>query len=444
GKREPAPDEGAVERFRTILRQKTVWNRDPSKTDLTPFEGFAEVVKNTYPRVYAAAQVTTVNRYGLVFRFPGKQPALDPVILMAHYDVVPAREDEWTYPPFGAEIHDGVVYARGAVDTKCIMCAVFEAVDRLLAEGFTTERDLYFISSNNEEIGGDTTPEMVKMFCDKGISPYMVLDEGGAVTDSLPLGVKTPFAMVGVSEKGVADLKVKIKNAGGHSSAPSKNDSCAQLVTVLNRISAHPHKAYLTPEIRKMLVSLAGHTGFLYRFIFANLNIFAPLVKRIMRSAPETNAMISTTAALTMLNGSEQINVIPSEASAGMSVRISTRDTVESAIGHIKKVCRDTGAEFETEYSFEPSPVSNTDCEQFALIADTVKAAYPDADIAPYVMSGGTDSKHFAKVCSNVYRFAGLEFSAEERASVHGKDEGLRVESFLRGIDFYTELIKRI
>jgi carboxypeptidase PM20D1 len=437
-------DKEAIKRFQTILQQKTVWNRDASKIDYSSFDCFLDILKNTYPKVFNLAEVNTVNKYGIIIKLNGNDSSLDSAILMGHYDVVAADENEWKYPPFGAEIHGGTIYARGAVDTKCIMCAVLEAISKLIDEGFTPKRDIYIISTNNEEIGGDTTPAMVDWFKQKNIKPYIVLDEGGAVTDALPLGVKTPFAMIGVSEKGVADVKLTVKCKGGHSSAPSNDDACVQLIKALNNIIDHPHKSKISPVVKTMFISLAKYTSFIYKIIFANLWLFSPIVKKIMKSGSTTNAMLATTDALTMLNGSTQINVLPSEASAGFSVRVAPGETVDEAVKHITESCKNENVKIDVMYRFEPSPISNYNSEQYSLLYDTVKSVYTDADISPYVMNGGTDSKHFAVICNYVYRFAGFEFSGEERAGIHSINEGLRAEKYLKGVKFYQELLKKM
>lgn len=437
-------DVEAVKRFQKILQQKTVWNRDTNKIEFENFDTFADVLKKTYPVVAEHTSIEIVNKYGIIIKMNGKNPSLKPAIIMGHYDVVATDESEWTHPPFAAEIHDGSIIARGSVDTKCIMCATLEAMNRMISESIMPERDIYFISANNEEIGGDTTPAMAEWFKEKNIQPYIVLDEGGAVTDTLPLGITNPFATIGVTEKGSADVKLTVKCNGGHSSTPTKNDAPIQLIKALNKIADNPHKCEISEVVKEMLVSFAKYSSFTYKLIFANMWLFKPLIIKIMKRGGMTNAMISTTDALTMLSGSEQINVLPTQASAGFSVRVKPGDTVDEAVEHIKKVCANENAVFDIIYRFEPSPVSDYKSEQYSKLTNIIKKIYTDSDIAPYIMNGGTDSKHFAKDYNCVYRFAGFDFSGEERAKIHGIDESLRVESYLRGIDFYKELIETI
>ena len=429
----------AISDFCLLLQKKTVWPRG-EKPDLTQFDAFLPLLKELYPRCFAAFETQTVNEYGILLRWKGKDESKAPVVLMAHYDVVAADESKWTLPPFCGEEHAGYIWGRGAVDTKCIIAALLEASETLLAEGFAPQRDIYFSFTNNEETGGDTTPAVVEWFSARNIRPWFVLDEGGAVVHAPAFGVKKDFAMVGVSEKGVIDAIVNVRGVPGHSSTPRDTDSTYRLIKVCNEIEHHQFEAHLSPATREMLCSIAGYASFGMRLVFANLWLFAPLVKLIMSQNAETNAMLRTTVALTRLRGSDVINVIPTTAQAGFSVRVAPWDTDEKIIKRLRSIAGEH-AEITSEYTVEPSPFSPTDNDAFALLAATVDDVYPAVRAVPYVMNGGTDSKHFTKICDNVYRFGGFRFSDEERASMHGNDEKLKTESYLDGIQFYLKLL---
>ena len=442
GEKAPEPDDYAVERFRKVLQKKTVWPRE-GRIEYAEFDAFLPLLRELYPAVFENTELFTVNKYGIIIRWKGKDPAKQPVILMAHHDVVSAQENDWTYPPFGAEIHDGSVWARGAVDTKCILTAVLEAETRLMEGGFTPERDIYFISSNNEETGGDTSPAQAQWFRERGIRPWFVLDEGGAMINELPLGIIYEFAMIGVSEKGSLDVKLTAKGAAGHSSAPEPTNSTFRLAETIDRIRDDPFPARLSPAVSEMLRRLGSHASFALRVVFSNLNFFSPIVKKIMAKGGETNAMIRTTCALTQLSGSDTINTIPTEACAGYSVRVAPWDTTAGVESRIRALAGES-VDVTIPYRFEPSPYSDFNSEAYRLIADTVRRVYPGADDAPYVMNGGTDSKHFTPICDNVLRFCGFRFTSAERHSMHGVDERLSVDAYLKGIDFYTELLRSL
>ena len=438
----PALDEkGAVERFCRTIHLGTVWPRY-GEVDRAPFDAFLPLLRELYPRMFAALDVQIVNEYGLLLRWKGADSER-PVVLMSHYDVVSADADKWTHPPFCGEVHDGEIWGRGTVDTKCILAALLEAGETLLGEGFAPRHDIYFSFSNNEETGGGTTPAIVSYLRDRNITPWFVLDEGGAVVKSPALGVRQEFAMIGVSEKGVVDAILKISGVPGHSSTPRASDSTYRLVDVLARIRKAPFPSQLSPVTRQMLSGIAAYAPFGYRLIFANLWLFGTKKKKIMSRNGETAAMLRTTAALTKLRGSSEINSIPNVAEVGMSVRVAPWDSTESALSRLREAAGEH-ADVTYDYKFEPSPFSPTDCDAFRLLAETVDAVYPGVPAVPYVMNGGTDSKHFAAVWPNVYRFAGFRFTAEERAGMHGNDERLSVGSYLDGVRFYRKLLENL
>ncbi len=434
-------DEGAVERFQAILRKKTVWPRN-GEIDYEPFDEFLPLLKELYPRVFEILEVNIINNYGILLRWKGETNDA-PAVLMAHYDVVAADETKWSYPPYAAEIHDGKIFARGAMDTKCIISGILEAADYLMKKGYTPKTDIWFSFTNNEETGGDTTPAVVEFFKGKGIKPRFVLDEGGAVADYPILGIKNKFAMIGVVEKGICDTVVTVEGKPGHSSTPCPTDPPTVLAKCLNDIGKIKFKARLAPVVKDMFTSVAAYAPFGVRFVIGNLWLFSPLVKLIMTKGGQTNAFIRTTVSLTMLEGSDTINVIPPVARAGFSVRIAPWDTSDNVLSVFRKKLGKR-ADVSAEYIFEPSPVSDYKCEEFNALKNAVLTVYPQVGVAPLIMTGGTDSKHFARISPNVYRFAGFCFTKEDMGGMHGNNETLGVQSFLDGIDFYIELLRNL
>ena len=433
-------DDTAVDRFCEILRKKTVWPRN-GEFDRDEFDSFLPLLKSLYPAAFETLEVNTINNYGILLRWKGKNPEAKPFVLMAHYDVVSVDESKWNYPPFGAEIHDGKIYARGSVDTKCIISAEMEAVTYLLSKGFAPESDIWFSFTNNEETGGDTTPAVVEFFKANGIDPRFVLDEGGAIVNSPELGVKDDLAMIGVCEKGICDTVVTAEAKPGHSSTPMPGDSPDLLTDCIAKIRKIHFRPRLEPVVRDMLKGIGAYCPFYLRLAIANMWLFAPVIKLVMKNFGESNAVMRTTICLTQLKGSDTINVIPATSQAGYSVRIAPWDSVDKVLGIIRKAVGKK-ATVEAEYSFEPSPVSDYKCAEFNLLKNTINSVYPQVGVSTMIMTGGTDSKHFARISKNVYRFAGFRFSGENIAGMHGNNESLDVQAYLDGIDFYIELIR--
>ena len=318
----------AVERFRELLRIPTVSRDDKSLRDDEPFRRWAPTLRRLFPRFFEVTELTTIDDFGMLLRWPGADPSLDPVVMMAHQDVVPVEGQQWEHDPFGAEIVDGEIWARGTLDTKCIAAAFFEAAEHLVGQGYVPPRDVWFFSSDGEEVAAPTCAHAVEWFRAHGIHPYMVLDEGGAVAADAPLGVDVPVAMVGVSEKGHVDLTVTAYADGGHASTPSANDACRLLCRVCEHISANPGKPVLTPVVEATLAELGAHSSDLYRAVFGNLWLTRPAVTKIMAASPETAAMLRTTYALTQMEGSPAHNVLPPVARANFNVRVAPFESI--------------------------------------------------------------------------------------------------------------------
>lgn len=434
----------SVERFREILRSKTVWAAANPDADHSAFDEFVPKLRTLYPRVFETCELEMVDTYGISLLWKGANRELDPIVLMAHHDVVEADPAGWTHDPFAAEIADGKIYARGSVDTKCIWAALMEAAQTLMEEGFVPPRDIYFFSSNTEEDGGDTAPHMVEHLKEIGRVPYMVIDEGGALIDNPPLGVQGEFAVVGVAEKGIFDAYIQTSAEGGHASTPSLEDATAKLVSGLDAIQKNPPKAKLSAPVAAMLKELAAHGGFGLRLVFGNLWLFKPVVLKIMKGGHETAAMVRTTYALTQLEGSKAHNVIPKTAKGTVNVRIDPSESVAIALDRIKANF-DDATTYELDEVCEPSPVSPFEGDPaFDYLRRVIRSVYPQAGIIPYVQSSCSDARHFARVCPRTYRFAGILFRGDQRMRIHGQDENLDVESFKRGVGFYIQFIRHL
>lgn len=437
-------DDAAVARFQELLRCETVWDLHNPDADRSAFDEFVPLLRRLYPTVFERLELELIDGYGISLLWKGVDRALAPVVLMAHHDVVPADASEWTHDPFAADIADGRIFARGAVDTKCIWAALMESAEHLLKEGYVPPRDVYLFSSNTEEDGGDTAPHMVEHLKSIGRVPYMVLDEGGAVIDNPPLGVKGQFAVVGVAEKGIFDAFITTSAEGGHAATPSLEDATAKLVSGLDGLQKNPPASKLSAPVAAMLRELAAHGSFGLRVVFANLWLFRPVVIRIMQGDSETAAMVRTTYALTQLEGSPAHNVIPKRAKATVNVRVDPGETVDAAFARIKERF-DERTSYELAEVSEPSPIAPfADDPAFDYLRAVIRSVYPTAGIAPYVQTSCSDARRFHRICPRTYRFAGILFKGDQRNRVHGQDENLDVDSFKRGIGFYTEFIRHL
>lgn len=411
-----------------------------------PFEDFVALLAELYPLVHEHLSLERITDFGLLFHWAGEAASAQPIVLMAHYDVVPVDEsDAWTYPPFEGRVEDGWVFGRGALDDKGPLLVVLEAVENLLAADFTPARDVYLSFGGNEETYGAAAASIATTLRERGIVPWLVLDEGGAIVDApLPFALGDA-AMVGVGEKGVATLRLNARGDGGHASAPPKITAVGRIARAIDRLDPGTFPARTPAAITRMLSLFADRARGRDQTLLRTLATFPALTARIFAAmGGEPAALVRTTVAATMQQGGTAANVLPSQASATLNLRIALGETVAGTVRRVKRRIRDPLVEVTIVESSEPSPESPTDNDQFALIVDAVKESYPDAATVPYVMMAATDSRHFHRFSPAVYRFAPLRMSNAQRASIHGVDERVEIASLERGEVFHRALLQRL
>ena len=438
-------EENSAERLSALVRVPTV-SALVETTGMAPFEELVATLRRLYPLIHERLELERIGESGLLFRWGGSDPALDsqPVVLMAHYDVVPVDEaDPWTYPPFEGRIADGRVFGRGTLDDKGALVCLCEAVESLLTSGFAPQRTVYLSFGGNEETYGDDAVAIAGALKDRGIRPYLVLDEGGAVVDAPMPWLKVRAAMVGVAEKGVMTVRLRTQAEPGHASAPTSLTAVSRIGRAVARLTASTFPARLPKATVQMLATfvpyVSGPPQVLLKALVAAPQLAAQVFARL---GGEAAALAHTTVAATMIEGGTASNVLPAQASATVNVRIAVGETTASALARIVRRVGDSKVAVTMVEGSEPSPESPTDNEPFAAIRTSVAAAYPDVVTTPYVMMAATDSRHFHAYAESVYRFAPLAMDAAQRATVHGVDESVEIDSLRRGQVFYETLIR--
>ncbi len=431
----------AAENLSKMIACKTISNTDREKIDVAEFEKFKELIIKQYPKINEACERIELGYTGILYRWKGKNTGNE-TVLMSHYDVVPVNEELWSKAPFEGIIEDGTIWGRGTIDTKSTLCAIMEAAEYLINQGYVPENDIYFSFSGDEEVSGDSTPNIVEYLRSNGIKPAIVVDEGGAVVDDVFPGVSRTCAMVGLGEKGYLDLELSATGSGGHSSTPPPNTLIGILAKAAVRIEKKQFKAQLSEPVKELFNTLGRHSSLGLKIIFANLWCFMPLLDFLFkRKGGQLNALIRTTCAITKAQGSKSYNVLPPYASLGVNLRLMQPDTKESAISYIKKVINDDRISIKTVECTEPSPCSDTKSKEWNKLCNVIKQTWQGVLISPYLMLGATDSRHFCKICDNVYRFSPMKLTNEEIGLMHSNDERIKVETLMEAIAFYIRLM---
>ena len=435
--------DAAVDALAQLVRCKTVSYNDPALEDDAEFEKLISLLPALYPRVFDVCSVRQLPDRALLLRWPGKHHG-DPAVLMAHYDVVPVNEENWDKPPFAGIIEDGILWGRGTLDTKVTFNGIFSAANHLIGKGFQPENDIYFAFSGGEEVNGKGAPNIVQYFIDHHIQPAIVVDEGGAVVENVFPGVKKPCGLIGIAEKGMMNAQYRTRSAGGHASAPKPHTPVGVLSAACKRVEDHPFKSHIEGPAAEMFDTLGRYSTLLYRVIFANMWCFGWVLDLLAKtSGGEMNALMRTTVAFTQMEGSSARNVIPPEARMVSNIRLNPSDSVESALAYLRKTVNDPNVEITVLESFEPSPISEIDCPAWGKVASAVAETWRGCVVSPYLMVQCSDSRHYGRLSNHVYRFSAMDMSAEERATIHGNNERIRLESIAKAVEFYIRLMKK-
>lgn len=440
------PDSAAaVARFQRLLRLPTVSFADGEAADAR-FAEFAEALAELYPWLHGTLERETVAGHALLYRWRGRL-AEEPLVLMAHMDVVPVVPEEWRHPPFDAVIvgsgADAELHARGAIDDKGALAAILEAVEQLVAAGHIPERDVYLAFGHDEEVGGEGARAIVDTFRSRGVRPGLVLDEGGAVVEGVLPGLRGSVAVIGVAERGDIVVDLAVHEAGGHASTPPRLPATARLARAIDRIRRHPARPRLVAPVRAMLATVAPRVSGPLGFVLRHLAVTAPLVPALFPLfGPESNALVRTTAVATRLSGAPGDNVLATTARAALSIRLLTGDSIADAVARVRRAVADPEVEVTVRRGTEPSPVSPWRGEAWGRLARALVASHgPDVLPTPYLQLGASDARWYTGLSSHVYRFTPFALTRAEREALHAPDERIRVDAWLRGIGFYRALV---
>ncbi len=408
-----------------------------------PFIELREYLKVTYPLLHAHTIELPEQTYALLFRIDGTEASLQPSLLCAHLDVVPASPEGWEHPPFAGEIADGFIWGRGSFDDKGSTIAILETFERMLREKIEVQRTWYIALGSDEEVRGEAGAALISsFFASQNIRFAFVLDEGGAVAQGFIPQVKKDIAVIGLSEKASLTATLTVSSHGGHSSTPEQPTSVGILARAASRIEHTRLKGSITYPVKKMLDTLALHSSFPFALIVGNSWLFRSLIIRIFSASATMNALVRSTAAVTMIQGAKASNIVPTQAKATVNIRTLPGERGKDIISTLHRITRDPRVEITLERDSEGGRISPAEGEAYEHLTRTIENTFPSAVAVPYLMSGASDALHYEKVSDNVYRFSPVLTDKGELARMHSENERLSVENLHRAIRFYTLLIQ--
>ena len=449
---EPAKidEESAITRLSRAIHFKTISYERPEDFDYEEFLKFHRYLENAFPLTHQSLKRHVINKHSLLYEWKGSDASLQPAVYLAHIDVVPVEpgtEKEWSYDAFSGDIAEGFIWGRGTMDVKCVITALLETSEYLLQEGYRPKRTIYFALGHDEEVSGKNgAGKIAEYMKTNGIRPAFTLDEGMMILDERLSPTKKQLAIIGLTEKGFVTLKFSVESEGGHSSMPPMGTTLGILTSAISRLEKNQMPASLKGVAGQTFDTIGPDLPFIQKVIFANRWLTNSLVLSQLEKSNGTNAMIRTTTAPTVISGGVKDNVLPTKAHALVNFRILPGDTVDDVLAHANKVVADPRVTIEIhgDTASNPAPVSSTESEGYAAIIKTINEIFPGVSITPGLVVGGTDSKNYIGVVENSYRFLPVIYSPEDPKRLHGTNERVAIDSYLKMVQFYIQLMKNV
>ena len=440
-KADPEREEEYAKKLSRMVQYETVSRVGEFQRE--KFLGFHKLLEELFPLVHQNLEKTEIEG-SLLYYWKGKSSER-PVVLMGHQDVVPA-EGTWEHDPYSGDIENGKIWGRGSSDDKCSILGFMQAVEELLAEGYVPEQDIYLSASNTEEVGGEGCPLLVEEMKRRGVKPFLVCDEGGAIVTEPIGGIKGNYAMIGVLEKGMGDLTISAYSNGGHSSYPKKNSPIARLSKFVADIEKHdPMKVDFEPQTEEMFRTLSGYGPFAYRLLFGNMWLFKPLLKVLMpKISPQAAALLRTTIAFTMQSGSDAANVLPQEATLNVNLRYIPHQGKAESDKIIEDIAKKYDLKISKNTGYDAMEPVSTKSEAYHLVEEVIQETFPGLPTCPYVMTGGTDARNYQEICDACIRFSPVIFGPDQMKGMHGLNEYLDTVSLPGAVDFYRGIICKV
>ncbi len=433
--------------FSKAIQYRTISYEDSLKFDPVPFLEFCDFLKQTYPLTNNHIKRHLVNNYNILYKWEGTDTKINPIILTAHYDVVPVEESsshEWINDPYSGEIDNGFVWGRGTMDDKLSVIGIMEAIELLLEQGFVPERTIYVAFGYDEEIGGHNgAKKIVEHLKQNNVRAEFVLDEGLCITRKMVPGIEKDVALIGSSEKGYLSIELSLDHEGGHASMPQKETTIDIMAQAIVKLRENQPKPRICEPIEGFFEYIGPEMVFTQRIFFANKWLFKGIILNIYAASPPGNSLIRTTTAPTIFNSGIKDNILPTNATAVLNYRILPDETVDNILQHIKKVIDDDRIHISTISFYQnPSPISSTESFGFKVIEKTIKQIFPDILVSPSLVNAATDSRHYATISDDVYRFSPQIITTEDLPRLHGINERLSTESFKECVRFYMQIIR--
>lgn len=382
----------------------------------------------------------TPERPNLITRLPGRGEA-PPVLWQAHVDVVTTAEQTWQHPPFAGEVVDGVLWGRGTLDDKGAAAIMTVALLRATAQGIVPPGDIIFTALADEEAAGEYGAKfLVEQHPEQFAGVRFAIGEGGGV--SVTMGGKK-FYVIMMGEKQVCWMRLTVRGQAGHGSVPLRGQAMAKLARVLDTLDRKRLPVHITPVAHAMIAGIANALPFPQNVVL-RLLLNPALTNRVLSvlgdKGEHLSASLHNTVSPTMVRGGEKVNVIPGEITLDLDGRLLPGFTPDDMLRELRALL---GNDIDLAVErYEPGP-EPADMERYLVLADILRKADPAGIPVPYLVSGVTDARHFAKLGIQSYGFIPTQLPDEFIKTIHAADERIPVATLEWGAQVLLEMLQR-
>ncbi|KAJ7612708.1 hypothetical protein FB45DRAFT_939594 [Roridomyces roridus] len=422
-----------ADRLRGAVRVRTeTFDGAPTVGDDAWYDKFYDLeayLVDTFPDVFGSLQLKHFATHGLLLTWKGSDASLQPLVLMAHQDTVPVPEQtlsRWTHPPFEAVLDDdGWIWGRGVADCKSLLVAHLSAVSELLKAGFKPKRTVHLSFGFDEEGGGVHSARAMAAHLEDiyGLdSIFMIVDEGGGIQE----GFGQTWVAPSTGEKGSVNIQLSVNVPGGHSSIPPAHTGIGILSAIVSTVEANP------PPVFTMCLAEHGTIDAALKKLLQHERTWPAAAQWMAERNPGDAARLSTTQAVDIIGGGVKVNALPEEAHAIVNHRFGE----EPPAGEARYL------RLSTPGGAEASPVTPAKGNAWEVFAATSRHLYPDAIVAPYLTTGGTDTRSFVNLTRAIFRFQAVR--DKERVNAHTVDERLHLDGHLNSIAWVHALMQNV
>jgi len=407
--------------------------------------GFMAFLDQKFPLIHQTLSKEVVDSFSLLYSWKGLNPRLEPVLLIAHLDVVPidtSTDRLWTESPFSGIIKAGYIWGRGSMDDKMSVLGIMEAIEALLKKGYQPQRSIYLAFGHDEECSGTGAASMSAILKSRGLHFQYILDEGGGIVDDVIPYVRQPIALIGIAEKGYLTLQLDVKGEGGHSSMPIDEGVVGILGKAIYRLEDHPFPSRLTMPVRQMFRQLGKYMPGINGFLAMHPVLFSGILRKQLSAYPITNSLIQTTIAPTMMTSGVRDNMMPTNARMTVNFRILPGETVQSVIAKVKWTIHDKRIAISVvDDAWNPSKLTPVKSKSYKVLKHSIEEVFPKTGVAPTLNVSISDSRNYSRLSNNILHFVPVVMKQGDSERIHGVNERVSVSGYRDCIVFYYHFI---